>query len=217
METPEAVSSGRLPASFPRHHQWLLGDGLLGSPSPAPGDLTSANKASVNRDAEQECPACGLRSTLLIGPLHPYMLSSPGCWAAFGEVLAGARADPTHQLATDAYAVSHPGAPTDRRAVQSVAVHLMLLHLVLVDGVDPVHRHWLLRRMARPDSFPRLEPPALKGQMTAAEVLAGHTPEDHLTLIRCWAADVWAAWSSHHATVRTWVKTGLNCSTTSHE
>ena len=111
----------------------------------------------MTREAVHECPACGLRSTVLAVPTHPYMLSSPGCWAAFGEVLSRNGADPGYQLATDAYAVSHPGDPTDRRAVQSVAVHLMLLHLVLEDGVDPANRHALLRRMARPASFPRLD------------------------------------------------------------
>jgi len=40
-----------------------------------------------------------------------------------------------HQLIVDAYAVQHPGGG-DRRAVQSVGIHLMTLAMFIEDGVD---------------------------------------------------------------------------------
>jgi len=105
---------------------------------------------------------------------------------------------------------SHPGIPGDRRAVQSVAVHLILLHLVLEDGVDPMRRHVLLKRIVRSRAFSRLEPPTLRGRMTAADVLLrGGGPDEHRASILGWADDLWAAWSSHHATIRSWVRKGL--------
>ncbi len=56
------------------------------------------------------------------------MVASPGCWAAFTELIAREFGDQAygalHRHAVDAYAVQHPGTD-DRRARQSVAVHLI--------------------------------------------------------------------------------------------
>jgi hypothetical protein len=75
------------------------------------------------------CPGCGAWVPDLDGPTHEYMLSAPGCWALFNEVAVQqyeiASFD-LRRLAVDAYAVQHPGT-ADRRAVQSVAVHLISL------------------------------------------------------------------------------------------
>jgi len=50
------------------------------------------------------------------GPAHAYMLSSPGCWAAYGELLAREYSDSAyrrlHRLSVDAYALQHPGIDT---------------------------------------------------------------------------------------------------------
>lgn len=35
-----------------------------------------------------KCPGCGLMTAVQDGPTHPYVVSSPGCWAIYGEVLA---------------------------------------------------------------------------------------------------------------------------------
>ena len=46
------------------------------------------------------------------GPTHEYMESTPGCWAAFGRVLAREYEDqrhfPIHRLTVSGYAVYHP-------------------------------------------------------------------------------------------------------------
>jgi hypothetical protein len=75
------------------------------------------------------------------GPVHRYMESSPGCWAAFGEVLAREYSDfnyaRMHRLTVDSYAVQHPGQPSPQ-SIQSVALHLISLSLVLQHAV-PMH------------------------------------------------------------------------------
>ena len=48
------------------------------------------------------------------GPTLPYMLGSAECCATFGKPLTRNEADAMHQLAIDAYAVSHPGDRGDR-------------------------------------------------------------------------------------------------------
>jgi len=44
-----------------------------------------------------KCPGCGGTFPLLGGPVHRYMESSPGCWAAYGVVLAREYSDPACQ------------------------------------------------------------------------------------------------------------------------
>ena len=71
------------------------------------------------------------------GPTHRYMQSTPGCWAAFGRVLAREYEDQryfeVHRLTVDAYAVQHPGIP-GRQSIQSVAFHLVRLGLFQENG-----------------------------------------------------------------------------------
>src|SRR5512139_2854537 len=85
------------------------------------------------------CLGCGGLVPDAEGRTHEYMLSAPGCWALFNEVAVRqyeiASFD-LRRLTVDAYAVQHPGT-TDRRAVQSVAVHLISLCFVLERGSTP--------------------------------------------------------------------------------
>lgn len=160
-----------------------------------------------------ECPGCGLQSPVSAGPTHPSMRSSPGCWAAFGEVLAREFSDPAyfplHQVTVDTYAGSHPGG-RDRRAVQTTALHLMTLQLVLEQRADASVGRVLHKRMIeRLPALTWLEPPVVYGRMTAADVLRAASAAEHLRLIRRWAEDVWAAWEPHHPTVRAWVRESL--------
>lgn len=80
------------------------------------------------------CFSCGGEFPETEGPVHPYMKSSPGCWATFGEVLAREYSDPAyfsvHRLTVDSYAVQHPGSK-DRKSIQSVAFHLIRLCMFL--------------------------------------------------------------------------------------
>lgn len=152
------------------------------------------------------CPGCGSPVGPAEGPTHAYIGSSPGCWAQFGELMASDIGDVSGQLVADAYAVQHPGVP-ERRAVQSVCVHLILLCATLERGW-PADRAVSLRRaaLARPPAPWRwLDPVLPLGTLTVADVAAGRAPADRGRRVLEWADDVWRSWAPRHDEVRSWV------------
>jgi hypothetical protein len=146
------------------------------------------------------------------GPTHPYVRSSPACWAIYGKILAREYENPNywalHQVTVDAYAVQHPGVP-ERRSIQSVALHLITLCLVIEDGASPQAGPRLHKRLAGRPSFHWLEPPRPNGSLTVADVAQAATAAEHLRLVNAWARGIWDAWQPHHATVRNWISREL--------
>lgn len=137
------------------------------------------------------CSGCGLVLPEVTGPTHPYMQSSPACWATYGEVLARSYEDPqrrrVHQLMVDAFAVQHPGAP-DRRSVQSVGIHLMTLCLVLERGANPQEGPRLHKHMVKRPVFHWLEPPPRRGDITVNDVHAAVDAAGHIEAVEAWAS-----------------------------
>lgn len=140
------------------------------------------------------------------------MESSPACWAAYGEVLAREYSDPAyfqvHRLSVDAYAAQHPGHPSPQ-AIQSVAVHLVRLCLLLERDL-PMDRanDAMLKASGQEKQFVWLPPPPTLGAITVADVWKTESVEAHVAAVRSWAESTWAAWTSHHATVRSWIPAG---------
>lgn len=146
------------------------------------------------------CVGCGVVVEPADGPTHPYMLSSPGCWIAYGELL-------THgpgQMAVDSFAVQHPGVD-EARARQSVAVHLMSLCVTLERGWSAGRAMDLLRSAVEnpPVAWPLIgaDPPV--GAVTVVDVLLSDDPVP--VAVRAWATDVWDAYGDRHDLVRGWV------------
>jgi len=142
------------------------------------------------------------------GPTHRYMESSPGCWQLYGEVLAREYSDRafwiSHRLTVDAYAVQHPGQPSPQ-SIQSVAVHLISLHLLLDRKVAPGYAIRAIRAAVTVSGrFTWLPPPASMGAVTVVDVHAARDAPDHADRVRAWAAAAWLAWSPYHATIRSW-------------
>ena len=160
----------------------------------------------------ERCVGCGAQVPRVDGPTHPYIGASAGCWAIFGEILAKEygewRYPPIHRLTVDAYAVQHPGTPS-RRSIQSVAVHLVSLYLVLEGGYDfraaTKAKNGVLRHR---DHFVWLDPPPSLGKMTVLDVHMAVDLAEHTELVERWARGVWDAWSPHHETVRRWAALG---------
>lgn len=155
------------------------------------------------------CPGCGGRFSVSDGPVHRYMESSPGCWAVYGEVLAreySERAyDEMHKFTVDAYAVQHPGQPS-AQSIQSVGVHLVRLCLMLGAGRGADQATISMQAVARPKTILRwLEPPESRGEITVADVHRANSAEEHTVLVRAWATSAWKAWTTHHATVWSWI------------
>ncbi len=110
-----------------------------------------------------------------------------------------------HRLTVDTYAVQHPGKP-ERRAIQSVAVHLIGLHLLLELNFDSTKAVKLLQAAAdRSASFVWLDLPASLGSITIIDVhRAGDDSKEHKRLVNEWARSTWAAWAKHHPQIREW-------------
>lgn len=159
-----------------------------------------------------KCPGCGGFFEDIEGPTHRYLEASPGCWAAYGEVLVREYSDAgyyrIHRLTVDAYAVQHPGHPSPQ-SIQSVAVHLISLCLVLERGVA-VQRTTQAMQAAIKDKrrFVWLTPPASLGAVTVADLRTATNLEAHRKQVQAWSASAWAAWSPHHATIRAWLPAG---------
>ena len=153
---------------------------------------------------------CGALVPDVEGPTHRYLGASPGCWDLYGKLLAKEYADyerfaPIHRLTVDAYAAQHPGTPSPQ-SIGSVGVHLVRLHLQLERGLphDRANAAMLGISSRLKGDFVWLDPPANLGEVTVLDVLDARDPEEHMELVRVWAASVWAAWEAHHATVRGW-------------
>ncbi len=155
------------------------------------------------------CIGCGGLFPTVEGPTHRYMESSPGCWAAYGKVLAREYGDPAyyrvHRLTVNAYAVQHPGQPSPQ-SIQSVAVHLISLHLTFEQGVAADQATAAMKAAAKTKGrFRWLEPPPASGEITTADVRRAGSASAHVEMVWAWAEAAWAAWRPHHKTVRLWV------------
>jgi hypothetical protein len=166
----------------------------------------------VDRQGEtvsrQQCMWCKGWFSDEDGPTHAYMESIPGCWAAYGRVLAREYEDQRyfaiHRLTVDAYAVQHPGKP-GRQSIQSVGVHLVRLCLFFERGLAPDNANAAMLAAARHKAgYIWLEPPASLGSLTVADVSAAAGVDEHVSAVRSWASQMWQVWSPHHAKVRSW-------------
>jgi hypothetical protein len=140
---------------------------------------------------ESICPGCGLLGPKEDGSIHPYMLAFPRCWRLFNAIMAREYATPelmpTHYLSVDAYAVQHPGDPDDRRARQSVWIHLAGLHAVLRDKREPEYRYGLMRRLAKEVRDFGPPPPHELFRIVAGSIGDELPPEEHRRSVRAWA------------------------------
>lgn len=148
----------------------------------------------------QECFSCKGHYLEVDGPTHDYMLSTPGCWAAYGEILEREYSDQIlfkqcHRLTVDAYALQHKGDPlTDERAFRSIWLHYMSLHAIIEHDVSHQQATILLGRLKN-YSFPQLPKEHLEFNISGADVIA-NSIEDHRERVTSWAKSSYLAWSS---------------------
>ncbi|WP_280139429.1 DUF5946 family protein [Devosia sp. YR412] len=157
----------------------------------------------------EACPGCGGSFEQSDGPVHAYMASSPACFAAFGAVLAVEYSSPdlqaTHRLTVDTWAVQHVGDPKDRRAVQSVGLHLSRLYLQLATPRTPIETNAVMLDFSRFKQT--LKPLVSPGRfaMTVADIVPVIGSDAHPGVVREWAMRTWSDWSDQHAYIRDWV------------
>ncbi|BAU43276.1 hypothetical protein O77CONTIG1_03104 [Leptolyngbya sp. O-77] len=155
------------------------------------------------------CLGCSAMVPFSSGATHEYLLASPGCWAMYGDVLAREYSDAAyasvHRLTVDAYAVQHPGVPSPQ-SIQSVALHLISLCLVLECGFDMDQATRAMRQHThRKSDFVWLTPPSHLGDKTVLEVWQAQDAATHIQAVWDWARSAWSAWESHHQQIRQWI------------
>lgn len=156
------------------------------------------------------CPGCGLgHEALDLEPVNN--LDATGeCAQAFGGISAPFYTKialvPQRQYVVDAYACQHPSS-SNRRAVQSTALSLMTLDLVLSVGLDVALGPRLHQQMMRkhPAVFFPLAKPDLADTLTYRHLTRAQAQQKSLErAARQWAESVWQAWRGHHGQVRQW-------------
>ena len=163
-------------------------------------------------EALRACAGCGAMVPDVDGPTHRYIGASPGCWAAYGRLSEREASDfrymRHHQLTVDAYCAQHPGKPSPP-SVQSVAVHLVGLHLQLERETPTKGLYAARQRISSLGKAGKLdlvwlEPPTSVGEITVLHALGACDLDEYAEVVRRWAEGVWEAWGAHHETVRFW-------------
>ena len=154
------------------------------------------------------CVGCGAMLPVMPGSAtHRYMLSSAACWATFNSLQDPDRPlgfAPFNTLTVDAYAAQHPGEASSPQAINSVGIHLLVLHGVLERGFGPNQALWLRQRpnrsgsVAKHDRFHWLTPPSFASCLRVADVVAGATLAERSKLVEAWVKSVWGAWRAVH-------------------
>ena len=156
------------------------------------------------------CPDCGvsLPQGNEGGPAHSYIGASASCWQLFSYLLHAGEPPvapgPFNSLLVDAYCVQHHGNPSPQ-AINSVAVHALVLYGVLTAGTAPSKALWIRQRALRdgfskgkPDRFVWLTPPDSTQMLTIADIVNAPTPLARSEQLQSYVQSVWAAWSAHH-------------------
>ena len=153
----------------------------------------------------ETCPDCGGVFTMSDAGGHKYMGGSAGCWAVYNEILRREYEDAaffaSHRFTVDAYAVQHPGDQSDRRAKQSVNIHLAALYAMFEEKRPKSDIPRLLKTLANKhqSAFKTLTPPLPSAyELTVNDLLPARTASEHQALIYSWAENVWQAWKIHH-------------------
>lgn len=154
------------------------------------------------------CPGCGAVIPHAGGGASGSAGASPGCWAAYGDLVAREYGEwanpPIHRLTAATYAAQHPG-EADPKAIKALAVHLMTLLFTIERGVDVVRVPTEIgRAVADPSVFRWLEAPENPGWQTILDVRGARDVREHTSRVERWGRSVWEAWSPHHDAIRKW-------------
>jgi hypothetical protein len=133
-----------------------------------------------------------MRCTFCGAPLRD---EAVGCIGLYHELSVHTLSDrdPTfpHQLAVDAYAAQHAGPDTKPITTAFALIGLYLVCERGLTGYQAQRAHMAIGR--RRHEWPRLQPPARRGEVNVADVLAAGDAGRKAALHR-WAASAWAAW-----------------------
>lgn len=162
----------------------------------------------------EACPGCRALLPATDGPTHRYIGASAACWGLYTALHSGGEPPllpgAYNALLVDVYAVQHPGQPSPQ-AIQSVAVHLLVLYGVLAQGVEPQNALWIRqqalseRRQPKLHRFTWLSPPDFAGTITIADIVSQPTPAARTAHVRRYLDSVWNVWdAAHRPTIAAW-------------
>jgi hypothetical protein len=152
------------------------------------------------------CFSCGALVPDIEGPVHKYMVSAPGCWKLYGDILAKEYSPDfydlnIHRITVDTYAVQHPGKP-ERRAIQSVNAHLISLYCVYEKKLSGAQATKILKRIAENEKFVNqfvwLDPPVFEKTRNVTDILKANNQEEHKKWVQTWGDSVWQAWKEKY-------------------
>lgn len=156
-----------------------------------------------------KCMGCGADLPDQDGPVHAYMAASPACFDAFTRLLAAeyssAALMDVHRLTVDTWAVQHPGDPTDRRAVQSVGLHLARLFVQLESPRAPAQTNAVMLDFASHKSTLPVLPAPSRFSVTVDQIAPFAGSDQHAQYVREWAAATWQDWSDQHDFIKGWI------------
>ncbi len=110
------------------------------------------------------------------------------------------------RLVTDAYMAQHPGVP-ERRAIQSVCLHLTGMCLVLEHALPVARLSTMLQQiLASPPEWLWLEPPEPNGELTIFDVAAAPGTDDAPDVVERYVRSIWTAWTQHHDSIEAWAQ-----------
>ena len=151
----------------------------------------------------ETCMACGLRTSKVDGPVHKYLISSPGCWAKYGEVLAreyeNSEYMAVHALTVDAYALQHPGIE-NLRTINSANIHLasMYCHFKLGKSIGELSQ--VKQKLTKhKDQFVWMDPPENVSEITVADILESESASEHRKSVLKWSEYIYEQWEAHHS------------------
>ena len=158
------------------------------------------------------CFSCGAKSLNLEGNCHEYMLSSPGCYEMFTEVLEKEYSDfrysKAHHYTVDAYATQHPGNLTNPKAVNSIGIHLMSLYFLFEKSMNLNSAAELKMAFAQFNKTHKIIQPLQKPEkfdgLTIFDIWNNENPEHHFKLSEIWAKNSWDTWEKERVTIEKW-------------
>ena len=147
------------------------------------------------------CFSCNARSLNFEGETHKYLLSAPGCWAMYCEVLEREYTDfryaQAHHFTVDAYACQHPGKPEVSQAMKSVGIHLSSLFMFFEKGMPQsqggIFKQHFVQYNKKLDFIHRLDPPSNLGIVTVYDVWELQEAHHHFEKCEEWARSTWQA------------------------
>lgn len=153
------------------------------------------------------CFSCGALVPKIEGPIHKYMLADPGCWKLYGEILAKEYTqnnyDPdAHRITVDTYAVTHPGLKEERRAIQSVNIHLIRMYYQFEKNIQGKQLLQIIKDAAEDRELHKLfiwlNPPSFKNTLNITHVLSASNMQEHKERVYDWGLSIWTAWKKVH-------------------